>query len=92
MALCKICYHYNYTVEYVECLDSRTFRMLYNAIERFKSQDMITSMTVGDFSHMDKKQRSKLHKEVFKVAYPEQMKKRIVTADDLIKKGFKGLK
>jgi hypothetical protein len=66
--------------------------MLLRCIERFESQDMLRDMTVGDFSHMDKKARSKLHKDVFKVAYPEQMKKKVVTADDLIKKGFKGLK
>jgi hypothetical protein len=66
--------------------------MLLDGIERFKSQEMIQGMTVGDFSHLDKKQRSKIHKEVFRVAYPEQMKKKIVTADDLLKKGFKGIK
>lgn len=91
MALCKICYHYKYTVDYVESLDSKTFKMLLNCIDRFTSQEMIRNFTVQDYPHMGK-QRSKVHKEVFKVAYPEQMKKRIVTADDLLKKGFKGIK
>lgn len=91
MAVCKICYHYKYTVDYVESLDSKSFKMLLNAIERFTSQEMLREMTIADYPHMGK-QRSKIHKEVFKVGYPEQMKKKIVTADDLLKKGFKGIK
>tara|TARA_R110002096_G_scaffold34017_3_gene97562 strand:- start:1064 stop:1240 length:177 start_codon:yes stop_codon:yes gene_type:complete len=57
-----------------------------------KSQNMLENFTVVDYPNMDKKTRSKIHKEVFKVAYPEQVKKKIVTADDLLKHGFEGLK
>jgi hypothetical protein len=90
--LLDICYHYKYKIDYVESLDTYEFNLLARGIHRMKSQNMLESFTVADYPNMESKTRKKIHKEVFKVAYPEQMKKRIVTADDLLKHGFEGLK
>lgn len=50
---------------------------------------MLTDMTVVDYPNMKREDRRKLHKGLYKVAYPEQKPKIIKTTDVLNElKGF----
>ena len=72
-------------------MDNEVFKMLHRNIQRMKSQNMIESFTQVDFPNMSKENRRKVHRETFQIAYPESLKKRTVTTDDLLKMGFKGM-
>lgn len=54
----------------------------YTAAEIIEAQEMIRAMNVADYPHMKKTNREKLHKQVYKSAFPDQ-KKRSITTEDL---------
>jgi hypothetical protein len=47
-----------------------------------ESQEMLRLMNIADFPDMKKDARSKMHRQVYKAAYPNQAKK-VVTVEDL---------
>jgi hypothetical protein len=49
-----------------------------------EAQEMLKSMNVTDYPMMKKEARQKLHRQVYKQAFPDQ-NKRVVTVQDLKK-------
>jgi len=68
----------------VENLDSYSFDLLYKCVNRFKSQEMLQTMSANDYPKLEQKSRRKMHTSVYKVAFPEAHKSRIMTMDDFI--------
>lgn len=49
-----------------------------------ENQEMLRAFTVSDYPQMKKANREKVHRQVYKAAYPDQ-KKRVITTEDLKK-------
>lgn len=54
------------------------------AAEVLEAQEMLRAMNVADYPHQKKEPRARLHRQVYKQAFPDQ-KKRVITTDDLKK-------
>jgi hypothetical protein len=52
------------------------------AADVLQAQEMLRAMNVADYPHMKKQGRDKLHRDVYKRAFPDQ-KKRVITTEDL---------
>lgn len=62
--------------------------MFYEVLNRKQHIEFLQALTTQDYPNMSKEDRRKLHRNVYKIAYPEQMKAKTVTADDLLRHGF----
>jgi len=75
-------------------MDSEEFNGLEKAISVLEHQDMLIGMQVAAYPYMKKESASKLHKEVYKKAFPAQVdKKGIMTVEEaeaFLKGGFNG--
>jgi hypothetical protein len=60
------------------------FTTYLQALEVIEAQEMLRAMNVADYPTLKKESRSRLHKQVYKQAFPDQ-KKRVVTTEDLKK-------
>jgi len=59
--------------------DLNTF---YTAAIILENQEMLRKLTIADYPDMKKSNREKVHRQVYKAAYPDQTK-RVVTVEDL---------
>ncbi len=67
-------------------MESQKVDGLWECITMIEAQEQLKAFTVQDWSHMKKAQRTKLHKELFKKAYPSEIRqKNYITIDDLSK-------
>lgn len=64
-------------------LDLETFEILYSGMDRIKARDLLQSFTTQDWSQSKQETRDRLHRKIFSVAYPDELKKKAVTADKL---------
>lgn len=53
------------------------------AMDRIKARERLELMDAIQYPHMKNKERKKRHKEVFKRAYPENFKQKVVKLSDL---------
>ena len=57
---------------------------MWDCITVIEAQNQLTLLTALDFPNMKKTQRQKLHKEVYKLAYPSEIRaKNYVSIEDL---------
>lgn len=57
---------------------------LWECITIIESQQMLKELTVQDWSNMKRNQRQKLHKDLYRKAYPSFLsKKKKITIEDL---------
>jgi Zn/Cd-binding protein ZinT len=67
-------------------LEASLVESMWQSITTLEAQEQLMQMSVQDWSHMKKAQRTKLHKELFKKAYPSEIrKKNYISAEDLAK-------
>jgi hypothetical protein len=52
-------------------------------IKKIEARKMLIDFTTGDYPQMKSEDRSRLHRTTYKIAYPEAMKKRAVSASEL---------
>lgn len=64
-------------------MDIETFEILYSGMESINARKLLQSFTTQDWSHSKQDSRDRLHRKIFAVAYPEELKKKAVTADKL---------
>lgn len=71
-------------MEEIETVDSERVESLWQAITVIEAQEQLKQMSIADWPNMKKQQRSKIHKELFKQAYPSEIrKKNYITPEDL---------
>lgn len=71
-----------------ELLNLEAFKVqsLWECITMIEAQEQLKAFTVQDWSHMKKAQRTKLHKDLFKQAYPSEIrKKNYISPEELLK-------
>lgn len=81
---CELCNFYGYKLSEVRALNHKDFTMLFYGMQRIESKNYLKSFNVSSFPTMKSEDRNKLHREIFKVAYPEHFIKRAVKTDDLV--------
>ena len=87
---CEICYHYPaYKLEDVLVMDEDTFDTLYGSLDVIAAKKMISDYTVSMYPHVKQKDRTKIHNNTTRIAFPKQFRKRIVTSDQLAMNGVK---
>ena len=52
-------------------------------MERITARKTLINFTEADWSHMKQDKRSKLHRNTYKIAYPEEFISKAITADKL---------
>jgi hypothetical protein len=58
--------------------------MMWQAITVFEAQEQLRTLTCLDWPNMKKNQRQKLHKELYKLAYPAEIRnKNYISVQDL---------
>ena len=57
----------------------------YKAIGQLEAQELLSQLTIADYPNCKKDYRNKVHKELFKKAYPNAEKK-ILTTEELVRK------
>ena len=63
-------------------MNSEEFSALERSICVLEHQDMLVNMQINAYPHMKKESASKLHKEVYKKAFPDDYKeKHVMTID-----------
>lgn len=81
-----MCFFYGWTDKYLKGLDIDTFEDYWLAITCIEAQEMLKAFDVSAWPTMKKSQREKLHKALFKKAYPASFKRaKQVSNDDLAK-------
>jgi len=78
-----MCRFYGFTLEYIENIDVKSYNMLFNGMKQLEAKEMLRTMSTNDFPHLKNKDRKQVHKELFKIAYPENFKKKIIRNEDL---------
>ena len=68
-------------------MDHVTFELLYEGIDRIRAKDMLNGFSVSTYPHMKSKDASKIHKNLFKLAYPS-VKDKIIKTTDVLKMGL----
>jgi hypothetical protein len=75
-----------YKLDELAGLPKRTLEVMWECITIIEAQNQLKDLTSLDFPNMKKPQRQKLHKELYKLAYPSDVRsKNYITADDLKK-------
>ena len=54
--------------------------MYWEAITMIEAQNLLMEMKVGDFPNMKKEDRGRLHRSLYKQAYPESAEQSVTTA------------
>lgn len=93
MKFAKVIRFYGLSFNEVMGLNSFEFSSLYLAIDSLESQEQLLALTAHDWPNMKREQRSKMHKSLYKSAYPSNFdkQKKYITTDQL--KGlFSGVK
>lgn len=80
---CEICSYYNYKYDEVIKLDFDVFETLYDGMTQLKARDTIRDFTKHDWSNMKSQDRNKMHRKLYKIAYPLEFKESAVTTDKL---------
>lgn len=67
-------------------LSSMTLDVMWQCITMIEAQEQLKAMTIADWPNMKKAQRQKLHKDLFRQAFPRALKqKNIIELSDLQK-------
>jgi len=84
---CKLASFYPaYKIEDLAELPERQLRTMWECVTILEAQDQLKQMALMDWPHMKKAERTKLHKDLFKKAYPSEIrKKNYISADELAK-------
>jgi hypothetical protein len=64
-------------------MDSYLFSVLYNGMVQVLAEEHLKCMDFSMYPNADDKSRRKMHKEWYKLAYPENFESRIVKTTDL---------
>lgn len=65
-------------------LDYPTFNKLYEGMHQILAREMLRQFTVADYPNIQQRRdKRKLHKNVYRVAYPDNFKKRAIKTSDL---------
>jgi hypothetical protein len=65
-------------------MDFQTFEKIYDGMHRILAKNMLRDFTVADYPYIkNSKDKRKLHKNVYKIGYPEYFEERIVKTTDL---------
>jgi len=64
-------------------LSEYEFDVLYGGMDNVKSKNILSDFNVAAYPHMEAKSRQKLHRDTWKVAFPLEFKKSIVTTKQL---------
>jgi len=81
---CELCNFYKYSLKEIKDLDHRDFTMLFYGMQQIEAKRCLRSFNVSDYPTLKQDERSKLHRNMYKVAYPEDFVKRAVKTDDLV--------
>jgi hypothetical protein len=58
--------------------------MLYEGMHRIVARDMLRNFTIADYPYIQQRRdKRKIHKNVYKVAYPENFKQKVLKTTDL---------
>ena len=87
---CELCRFYSISYFEVMNLDCDVFDTMYLGMETIKARETLSSFSSSDWSHMKQSDRSKMHRKIYAIAYPEEMKQKALTEDSLA--SFVGLK
>jgi len=80
---CELCHYYGYKYDEVIELDFETFDTLHAGMNQLQARETLRDFTKHDWQNMKQQARSKLHKSIFKVAYPREIKASAITTDKL---------
>lgn len=85
--LCKLAFFYKgYKIEDLAELPKRTLNVMWECITIIEAQEQLKQLTVSDWANMKKNQREKLHKELYRQAFPSELKpKNYVSLSDIQK-------
>lgn len=64
-------------------MDNETYETLVNGMEIIGAKTLLKSFSVADYPNGKADSRRKLHRKIFKVAYPNDAKKRALKVSDL---------
>ena len=65
-------------------MDFQTFNKLYDSMHRITAREMLRTFTTSDYPYInDKKSKKKLHRDVYKIAYPENFEEKVLKTTDL---------
>jgi hypothetical protein len=79
-----VCQYYGYDLREVEEMDFITFNKLYEGMHRLIARQMLRDFTVADYPYIkEHKNKRKIHRNIYKVAYPENFEDRILKTTDL---------
>lgn len=82
--LARFCRFYGVSPLDVMEMDAEMYNELEQSIDIIEAREMLIVMRSNDFPHLQNSQRSKLHKEISKRAYPAMFSaKKAMTWDDL---------
>lgn len=67
-------------------MPQKLFDTLKQVADRKSAIDKLNAMDATSYPYMDEKNRGKLHKSIFRIAFPEKFIERAVTTEDLMEK------
>lgn len=89
--LCKIAAFYSgYKIEDLADVPKRTLDIMWECITIIEAQDQLKMMNALDWPNMKKNQRQKLHRDLFKQAYPSSVKQKTVVDAEAFQRMFGG--
>lgn len=84
MILVKMLRFYpQYKIEDFENMDVRNFRVLYNGMIRLHAEEVLYSMEAISYPHVQDKQRNKIHRRYYKIAYPENFENKALKTSEI---------
>lgn len=84
MKACEICHYYpGYKLHEVTEMDEETFETLMAGIEVIESKKTLIGFQVNDFPTLKQSVRERVHRNLQRIAFPDDFKKSIVRTDQL---------
>lgn len=64
-------------------MTTKDINLFHHMIHRKTNEKFLEKMTIADYPNMKREGKSKLHREIHKLAYPESHKLRIIKVEDI---------
>lgn len=64
-------------------MSTKDINLFHHMIHRKNNIDFLEDMTIADYPNMSKTNKTKLHREIFKLAHPESQQERIIRVEDI---------
>lgn len=78
---------YGWTLSYIKRMSVDDFDSAFQAMLNIEAQDTLNSIMISSWTNMKEKDRDKMHKKLYKQAYPDSFKEvKHVSLSDILRK------